>query len=157
MQFIPEVQEEFRKAGWFPGRNVKKECDALPYFHKFPPFFQEFFYEYGGLVLKVASTNEYDVTATWDFSILFKWQDFFNERVGYYSFPIADYDLDNATLQGDSEGNIYLTGDFETLMANDFKTGIEKAIMDDYTDALVWDKEIEKWVDIKTWHASWGL
>ena len=64
-----------------------------------------------------------------------------------YTFPIADYPLEAATLECDLEGRIYLAGDFPCLVSNNFKTGIEKVILEDYTNTKQWNPEIKKWVN----------
>ena len=40
-----------------------------------------------------------------------------------------------------------MTDDFYCLVSNDFITGIEKMIMEDYSDMLVWNPQTNQWVD----------
>jgi len=49
MEFKKNVQEQFKKAGWFEGRNVKDKVDAIPRLNEFPQIAKDFLYEYGDL------------------------------------------------------------------------------------------------------------
>ena len=42
MKFRKEVEEQFKKAGWFEGRNISEKFDAIPRFNEFPDFVKEF-------------------------------------------------------------------------------------------------------------------
>ena len=50
--FREEVQEQFKKAGWFEGRNIKRTLEKVKNFDKLPLFLKEFLYEYGDLEVK---------------------------------------------------------------------------------------------------------
>ena len=52
MKFRKEVQEQFKKAGWYEGRNLQKRYDKINKFNKLPIFLKEFLYEYGGLLVE---------------------------------------------------------------------------------------------------------
>ena len=47
MQFKKEVQEQFKKAGWYPGRNVKEKFDSVPQFNEFPQIAKDFYMNMG--------------------------------------------------------------------------------------------------------------
>jgi hypothetical protein len=149
--FKKEVQDQFKKAGWFEGRNVMQTFDKVKGFDKLPLFLKEFLYEYGDLEVKTLTTFSEGIM---DFKALTKGiypiENYINKNRYYgnvFTFPIADYHLDSAALECDADGRVYLLGDFPCLPSNDFKTGIEKVIMEDFTDTLQWDSETKKWVD----------
>jgi hypothetical protein len=50
-------------------------------------------------------------------------------------------------MECDTKGRIYMVGDVPCLVAEDFKTGIEKVIMEDYNDTLQWNPDTNKWVE----------
>lgn len=64
---------------------------------------------------------------------------------GVMTFPIGDYHLDSASLEADINGKVYMVSDVPTLMSDDFKLGIEKVMMEDYSDTLKWDFERKTW------------
>ena len=72
MKFRKEVEEQFKKAGWFEGRNISEKFDAIPRFNEFPDFVKEFLYEYGDLEIETFKYEENDVTAYLDLKALFK-------------------------------------------------------------------------------------
>ena len=138
MQFKKEVQNQFRKAGWYPGRNVKAIFDAIPRFNEFPEKAKEFLYEYGDLEVEMLDINVTGILRTkpaWLGKI-----DSYLTNTRYYgnimTFPLGYYDLDNAMLECDAEGKIYMSGDGVTLVSNNFRAGIESVILEDYSDAL---------------------
>lgn len=151
MKFKKEVQELFEKAGWYEGRNVKSVYKKISRFDEYPEFIKEFLYEYGNL--KVKTETQFS-EAFLDFRILpqqrydlgsfldFPRSDFGNEL---YTFPIAYYHLDVSLLQCDSKGKVYMAGDFPTLVSEDFKTGIEKVLMEDYSNTKEWHPDIQEW------------
>jgi SUKH-3 immunity protein len=152
--FRKEVQEQFIKAGWFEGRNIKPIFNKIKDFEKFPIFLRLFLYEYGDLKVETHKYNEDDVTAILNFKALkegyFEIEEYLSHPAyygGQLTFPIAYYDLDNAVLECDAEGKIYMAGDVPCLVAHDFKTGIEKVIMEDYNNTLQWNPDINQWVD----------
>ena len=149
--FRKEVQEKFQKAGWFEGRDVKSVFDKINGFDKFPEFLKEFFYEYGDLDVKTLTKYS---DGNMDFKAItkgiYKLDGYLSKMRHYgnvFTFPIAYYPLENASLECDAEGRVYMVGDYECLVSNDFKTGIEKVIMEDYSDTLEWNPETKQWVD----------
>lgn len=149
MKFKKEVQELFKKAGWYEGRNVKEVFDKVSRFNEYPELLKEFLYEYGDL--KVETDTEF-AKGILDFTVVSSGFYEIEESLDnprYYgniiTFPLADYHLDSASLECDSEGRVYMVGDFPTLMSEDFKTGIEKAIMEDYSDTKEWHPDVKEW------------
>ena len=63
------------------------------------------------------------------------------------TFPIAYYHLDVTIMECDAEGKIYMSGDFPALISTDFKEGIEKVIMEDYSDTLQWNPKKKIWIE----------
>ena len=153
MQFKKEVQDLFREAGWYPGRDVKEKFNNIHRIEEFPDFVKEFLYEYGDLEVKTYKESDEDAEGTLNFKALclgyFKIDNYLNSFAGYgegiKTFPIAYYDLDNAALECDAEGKIYMSSDFPNLMSENFIEGIEKVIMEDYTNTVFWDESENKW------------
>ena len=147
MQFREEVQNQFKKAGWFPGRNVKERFDCIIGFEKFPQFAKDFLYEYGDL--EIETLGEY-VTG-----ILNTRPEYLGIIENYLSkpryygniitFPLGDYHIDSATMECDEEGKIYMSSDGPNRMSDDFIEGIERVIMEDYSNVFWWDEEKQEW------------
>jgi hypothetical protein len=154
MKFKSKVQKYFESVGWFEGRNVKSTFDKIKGFENFPQFLKEFLYEYGDLEVETHKYKKNEVTGIMDFKAIskgiYKLDGYLSKPRPYgnvYTFPIAYYPLENASLECDTEGRVYMVGDYECLVSNDFKTGIEKVIMEDYSDTLEWNPETKQWVD----------
>lgn len=154
MEFKTEVQQYFKNAGWYEGRNVKDKFDSVSRFNEFPDFLKQFLYEYGDLIVETHKYNDSDVTATLNLQALttgllttegMEEKKYFG--VDLLTFPFAYYPLDNTVMECDINGKIYMDGDFPSLISNDFKTGIENVIMEDYSDTLEWDPEKKEWVE----------
>ncbi|MGC4041817.1 MAG: SUKH-3 domain-containing protein [Flavobacterium sp.] len=147
MKFRAEVQSQFEKAGWFPGRNVKEKFDCLDGFEKFPQFAKDFLYEYGDLQIETLSKNVLGILNTKP-EYLGNIQGYLLKPRSYgfvFTFPLGDYDLDCATMECDSEGRVYMSSDGPNLMAENFIEGIERVILEDYSDVFWWDAEKQKW------------
>ena len=154
MKFKKEVQDLFKKAGWYEGRSIRQKFDAIPRFSEFPEFLKEFLYEYGDVELETYKENQNDPTAILDFKALlkgyFKISEYLDKPSSYgniTTFPIAYYDLDVTVMECDAEGKIYMTGDFPALISTNFKEGIEKIIMEDYSNTLQWNPKKKIWVE----------
>jgi len=153
MKFKKEVEELLKKAGWYKGRNVKQKFDAIPRFQEFPTFLKEFLYEYGDLNIETYKHKNDRIVAHLDTKALLKgyfdidaYLDTPSKFNNIMTFPIGYYLLDTAVMECDMEGRIYMTSDFPALMSNDFKTGIQKVIMEDYSNTLEWNPEKKIWV-----------
>jgi SUKH-3 immunity protein len=149
MQFRKEVQEQFKNAGWFPDRNVKETFDTISGFNEFPTIAKDFLYEYGDLEVEMLGKNVTGIFNTQS-SLLKQYniENYLNKKRYYghiISLPLAYYDLDNATIECDAEGKIYVSSDGPNLMSNNFIEGIERVIMEDYSEAYWWDDEKQKW------------
>jgi len=154
MKFNSKVQKYFENVGWHEGRNIKSKFDKVKGFNKLPQFLKDFLYEYGDLEVETHKYNKNDVTGIMNFKALtkgiYKLDGYLSKPRPYgnvFTFPIAYYDLENASLECDADGKIYMVGDYECLVSNDFKTGIEKVIMEDYSDTLEWNPETKQWVN----------
>jgi hypothetical protein len=148
--FIKEVQDQFIKAGWYEGRTVQRNFNKIKNFDRCPLFLQEFLYEYGNLEVKTlidsnAGLLDFKILAKKRYSIAncLKMPRYYGN---VYTIPFAFYYLDGATIECDLEGRVYMSGEIPCLISNDFKTGIEKIIMEDYTDIFQWDPENNEWV-----------
>jgi SUKH-3 immunity protein len=149
MQFRKEVQEQFRKAGWHLGRSVKEKFDAIPRFNEFPQLAKEFLYEYGDLEVEMLGQHVTGILNTKALLLKYYKIDNYLTNKRYYgdimTFPLAYYDLDNAAMECDANGKIYISSDGPNLMSNNFKEGIERVIMEDYSNVFWWDDEKQKW------------
>jgi SUKH-3 immunity protein len=149
MQFRKEVQEQFRKAGWHLGRSVKEKFDAIPRFNEFPQLAKEFLYEYGDLEVEMLGENVTGILNTKALLIGYYKIGMSLDTLMYYgnikTFPLAYYDLDGCAMECDTDGRIYMSSDGPNLMSNNFKEGIERVIMEDYSDVFWWDDEKQKW------------
>jgi hypothetical protein len=154
MQFRAEVQEQFRKAGWYPKRDVRSKFDKIKGFDTFPAFLKEFLYEYGDLEVPCLDPFNSGVTGILNLRALpagyFMMDQYLNEGRSYggnvKTFPFGDYHLDAAAVECDADGRVYMVSDFPNLMADNFKEGIERIIMEDYSKALTWDAHAKKWL-----------
>lgn len=149
MEFRKEVQEILKKAGWYSGRDVRDKFNDIYHFEEFPEFLKEFLYEYGDLVIETQTefakgTLDLKAITSGFFSL-----DDLNTKAFYgkdlITYPIGYYSLDNTVLECDLEGRVYMDGDFPTLMSEDFKEGIEKVIMEDYSNTKEWHPNIKEW------------
>lgn len=151
MKFKEEVELLLKNAGWFENRDIKSEYDTLTGFDELPSFLKEFLYKYGNLKITTHKYDPSEVNATLDLSIhkrLSKSNQL--KRDGsFYSIPnlytIGYYDLDNASCVCDDEGQVYMLSDAPTLMSSDFKEGIEKILMEDYSNTKEWHYDVEEW------------
>lgn len=148
MKFIEEVQQRFAKAGWYEGRNIKEEFETLPRFDEFPDFLKEFLYEYGGLKVETAtkySKGILDLTKhkSWvkDNALI----DDSSYYGGMKTFGIGDYHLDSAYCLCDEQGRVYMISNAPTIMSEDFVEGIEKVIMEDYSNTKEWHFHVKEW------------
>lgn len=152
MEFITDVENQFKKAGWFEGRSVKSKFDKISKIDQYPQFLKDFLYEYGDLIVPTSAKH-----AKGTLKLNSITSGFFNENslinIQYYgnikTYAIGYYDLDNTTLECDETGKVYMSGDFPCLISDDFKKGIEKVIMEDYSNTLQWDDEMEQWIEIE--------
>jgi SUKH-3 immunity protein len=152
MKFKKEVEDLLRKAGWYPGRSVKEKFDAIPRFNEFPQIAKDFLYEYGDLEIKTHMRTPDDAIGVINTKALllgyYKINNYLANRRYYgnvMTFPLADYRLDSAAMECDAEGRIYMSSDGPNLMSNNFIEGIERVIMEDYSDVFWWDDEKQKW------------
>lgn len=148
MEFKESVQEQFRKAGWFPGRNVRNELAKSEGFYTLPEHAKEFLSSYGNLLVEDCKSYESEVTNTLETDSKFVkgiiWKDapFADELyfVGYF-YP------DHYMIYSDASGAIYMTGDYYFKINDNFINGIENLIEDDWSNFLEWNPETKQWVD----------
>lgn len=153
MKFRKEVEEQFKKAGWYEGRNLQKKYDKINKFNELPNFLKEFLYEYGDLLvetshpkniflgtlnLKVVSRKKLKIKTYLEKPSL---------KGNVFTFPIGYYQNpnDGGTIECDKEGTIYIMGEYPLILSDNFKEGIEKIIMENYLDTLEWNPFHETW------------
>ncbi|WP_196886117.1 SUKH-3 domain-containing protein [Aureivirga sp. CE67] len=157
MKFRKGVDKMFRKAGWYPGRNVQKKFDKLKNFEKLPDFLKEFLYEYGDLRVKTMPVFGDDFVATWHLTFyLFKsinFKTYSNKYASYgndlITYPLGYYDMDRSVVECDKDGRIYMVGETIVLLSDNFYEGLSKIICEDYSDILYWDFEKKSWVSYR--------
>jgi len=149
MQFRKEVQEQFKKAGWYEGRNVKNAFEnKISNFHALPTHVKEFITSYGNLLIEDCKPYESDVINTLNTDVQYiqnnteKDLPFSKElfRIGYF-YP------DHYMVYTDKDQKIYLVGDYYYKMNDDFQKGIENLIEDDWTNSMEWNPDTRQWVD----------
>ena len=152
MKFKKEVQELFAKSGWYEGRNIKEEYDNLPRFDELPGFLKEFFYEYGGLI-ETYKHQPNEVTGVLDLTSDWAKEKITVDDTFYYGggkvYGIGYYDLDNAVCYCNEEGRVFMISDAPTIMSEDFKEGVEKVIMEDYSNTKEWHFDAKEWKEEK--------
>lgn len=152
MKFKKEVQEQFRKAGWYEGRNLKKKYDKINGFHELPDFLKEFLYEYGDLLVETNDPNN-TFTGTLNLKAVsrkrLKIKTYLQKpslEGNVLTFPVGFYQNTHFlyTVECDKTGAIYLMGEFPAKFKTSFKKGIEKIILEDHS-GLDWDYQDQIW------------
>jgi len=150
MNFKEKVREQFTKAGWYEGRNIANENLKTKDFEKLPLFLQGFLNEYGNLKVNTALgdfSGLLDLTLYNEGNYLI--EEFLNKAAwfGHYLtiFPIGHYREDNAMVACDISGRIYTDCDFPAHISDNLITGIEKVILEDYSDIRYWDEDVKEW------------
>jgi hypothetical protein len=148
MEFKENVQEQFRKAGWFPERNIRSEFEGIKDFHSMPPHAQHFLISYGNLLIEECRPYESEVTNTLETDpkyvkgIVWRGLPFADELyyVGYF-YP------DHYVIYSDASGVVYMLGDYYFKINDDFVKGIENLMEDDWSNSLEWNPDTNEWVD----------
>jgi hypothetical protein len=152
MRFIPKVQDQFKKSGWFEGRNVKEKFVGKQGFDTFPMIVKEFLYEYGGLIVEDCKPYSSDVTTRLNIGLDFFTPESIANTLSYIYpfnknlFTVGYFNPDHYMIKCDTEGKIYMVGDDYFLISDSFQTGIEKLLMDDWSEVLLWDANNKKWI-----------
>ena len=152
MEFTNKVQKQFKEAGWKSGRNVISEYDPN-FTNAIPDFLKEFLREYGNLEIEESKTQETKVINKLFIS---------PKRIGVSSsevdgfkyvteiilkelYEFAYFYPDNYYIACDEDGKVYMLGDYVFLRSDNFKEGIEKIVMDDWSGSLELDEETGEW------------
>ncbi len=73
MKLKEEVENRFKKAGWFPGRNIESKFNSISKLDTYPNFAKEFLKQYGDLNVETnISTGKIYLDFTPIFSGFFK-------------------------------------------------------------------------------------
>ncbi|SIQ27148.1 MULTISPECIES: SUKH-3 domain-containing protein [Chryseobacterium] len=149
MEFKKEVQKQFKKAGWFEGRNIENKLNQkIKNFYNLPSHLKDFFKSYGDLVIEDNKPYKSDVINTLNTKSEFVKDNETNElpfngtfyKVGYF-YP------DHYLVYTDVNGAIYLIGDGYYKMNDGFIAGIENIIEDNWGNSLEWNPETKQWVE----------
>ncbi len=149
MEFRKNVQQQLKKAGWFPGRNVSSEFEKIESFGLLPQHAKDFLANYGILLIEDCKPYESEVTNTLNTDpkyvkgILWKNPMAFAENLYYigYFYP------DHYVIYTDASGAIYMIGDSYFKINDDFISGIENLLEDDWSNSLEWNPDTNEWVD----------
>lgn len=148
--FRARVLELLKLAGWYKGRSVAGRLD-LPNDVVYPMGIANLLTEFGGLYIKSSGTG---ITIS-RLSIKFEpvWADKessengilldYSNRIGKPLYPLGYIPDESLILCMDSEGKVYMAGDYLYLVGNSFAEGvsnillgIEGKLLDDQT--LTW-------------------
>lgn len=160
IKFTDRVQEQFKKAGWEENRNVKNQYENanILKFKDFPKFLKDFLYEYGNLTVLDAKSYESEVTNKLKMGIEYagyeEEQDYQDDisMFGKMLFPFAFWDPDCYMIACDSDGNVYMLGDYTFKIADSFKRGLEILITDDWSNGFYqFDEDTGEWIKNKRW------
>ncbi len=151
MKFEPNIQAQFKKAGWIKGQKQKTYYDALPQFEELPDFLKKFLYEYGNLAVETLPITPGGVTECLDMTVHKEWAEI-NELIEDGSeynleklYAIGQYEIDSACYFCDDSGKVFLMGDIQVKMSDNFKEGIEKIISEDHSNTKEWHPDVKKW------------
>lgn len=151
MKFKPEVQAQFKKAGWVEGRDKKEEYDSFPTFDKLPSFLKAFLYEYGNLNVETISITGAEPLAYLDLTVHKEWAEIEGLIVDGSEYNLGNlytigyYRMDNAECVCDDLGRFYKIGDISVKVSDNFKEGIEKMISENHSDRKEWHPDVKEW------------
>ena len=114
MEFKKNIQEQFKKAGWYQGRNVKRLFESkIKNFEQLPIHVKEFHINYGNLLIEDCKPYKSDVINTLNTDIQYV-ENIIEDRFPFSKrlFRIGYYYPDHYMVFTDNEKNIYLVGDF---------------------------------------------
>ncbi len=160
IKFTEKVQEQFKKAGWKENRNVKEKYEnaGILKFQDFPKFLKDFLYEYGDLTVLDAKSYKSEVVNKLKIGVEYagyEEEEDYEEDItifGKMLFPFAFFDPDCYMIACDSEGKIYMLGDYTFKIADNFKRGLEILITDDWSNGYYQlDEDTGEWIKNKRW------
>ena len=153
MNFTDRVQEQFAEAGWIERRNILEKYDK-DFIKKAPKFLKEFLKEFGDLDVSDAKSYKSNVTNRLEIKnrhVLLISED---KNELDYLFPIIGKEIylfaffhpDGYYIGCDSDGKIYMIGDYTFHIANSSEEGIEILIKDDWSKGyLQLDEDTGVW------------
>ncbi len=160
IKFTEKVQEQFRKAGWKENRNVQKKYEdaEILRFEDYPDFLKKFLYEYGDLIVLDAKSYKSEVVNKLKIGVEYAGyedEEDYNDDIdiiGKMLFPFAFYDPDCYMIACDSDGKVYMLGDYIFRISDNFKEGIEILVTDDTSkDYYQLDEDTGEWIKNKRW------
>lgn len=161
MNFTEKVQEQFIKAGWSKSSNQLNKYTDVYRFEEFPKFLKDFLNEYGNLTVSDCKNYESEVInkliITPDYAF-FEFEndkdedyDSYKNKIGKQIFPFAFFYPDSYRIVSDSDGKIYMLGDYIFLIADNLKEGIEILLNDDWSKGYYQlDDKSGQWVKNKS-------
>lgn len=151
MEFNSKVQKKFKEAGWNQDRNVLDVYSDVYKFTEYPSFLTDFLKEYGNL--EVNETSPKNIEWPNKLLIIPHYAGYESDEIysgdlklfGKVLFPFAFYEKDGYVIACDADENIYMLGDYNFLIADNLKKGIEVLLEDDWKNGYMQMDESGKW------------
>jgi hypothetical protein len=150
MIFTKEVENLFRNAGWFPGRDVSAQMNYPK--DNYPEFLKEFLSEYG--LLCVSSVMIQEMISSNILTINpqegreeYKdgYFEIFHEDTGIELFGFGYYEPDGYDVAADVNGRVYMIGDMALYRGKNLIEGIENILMLQWNKCLKQELDTDKW------------
>lgn len=144
MIFKNKVQEQFKKAGWYEGRNEKSKIDNIK---NFPENLIKFISMYGGLKVEDCKPYQSDVINTLDLDLInYNLPNtVFNSEINKQLYVIGYFYPDHYMVLLDNEDTVYMVGDYIFKAGDSLKVGIENILEDKWENILEWNFKDKKW------------
>lgn len=153
MKFEEKIQKQFKKAGWFEGRDLESayENANILRFTNFPQFLKDFLKEYGNLEIEDCKNYQSNVTNVLKLGVAYAGYDkdeYYKQDFAIHGktlYPFGYFYPDSYMIACDEAGSVYMLGDYTFLRSSTFKEGIEKLLADDWSGSLEYDEENNVW------------
>ncbi len=152
MEFSENVKEWFKKAGWYPGRNVRGQYE-LPH-NDYPAFVLEFFDEYANLEIDDSGRKGHVVNIVSIDPGEGKYQAGEGDTFPYYEkllkqrlFCLGAYYPGNYFIACDGAGRVYMFDDYCYYKGKSLYEGIENILLMKNHGWMQLDENSGKWRD----------
>lgn len=162
IKFTQKVQKQFENAGFSESNNLIKQYKEVYRFDEFPSFLKTFLSKCGSIVVSDIKSFESDsinkLTMSPEYAF-FEYEKYPDEDYDYYEkiigekiFPFGSFDPDGYRIACDSEGKIYMLGDYIFRISDNFVQGIETLITYDWSNGFYQlDEDTGEWIKNKRW------
>jgi hypothetical protein len=162
IKLTEKVQKQFENAGFSELNNFVKQYEVIYRFNEFPDFLKDFLSKCGSIMVSDIKSYESDVTNKLTISpeyAFFEYEDHPDEDYDYYEkvigekvFPFGAFDPDGYRIACDSNGKIYMLGDYIFRISENFAKGIEILITYDWSNGFYQlDEDTGEWIKNKKW------